>query len=110
LLFMLPKGQAGCCGKNGIDNVQIKKVHEGRPNIVDAMKNQEINLIINTPVGRSGKADDSYIRVMAIQQKVPYITTMAAAEASVKGIDAFKQEKIFPKALQDYYKEAEKKQ
>ncbi len=54
-----------------IDTDFIKKLHEGRPNIVDAVKNKNIHLIINTPVGRSSKYDDSYIRMMAIQHKVP---------------------------------------
>ncbi len=95
--------------KNGTDSIQIKKLHEGRPNIVDALKNKEINLIINTPVGRSGKSDDSYIRIMAIQQKIPYITSMAAASASVNGIEAVQKTKIVPKALQDYYKDDQEK-
>jgi len=91
--------------KNKINSIPIKKLHEGRPNIADAIKNKEINLIINTPVGRAGKYDDSYIRMMAIQQKIPYITSMAAAQASIEGIEASKKSKILPKALQDYYKE-----
>ena len=61
--------------KNKIENQEIKKLHEGRPNIADAIKNKDIHLVINTPVGRSSKHDDSYIRMMAIQHKVPYITT-----------------------------------
>lgn len=91
--------------KNSVDNVVIRKIHEGRPNISDAIKNKEINLIINTPVGRSSKTDDSYIRIMAIQYKIPYITSMAAAEASVEGLEAIMKREIVPKALQDYYKE-----
>ncbi len=91
--------------KNGIENSVIKKLHEGRPNILDAIKNGEIHLIINTPIGRSGKYDDSYIRIMAIQQKISYITSMAAAEASVEGIQSMSRAKITPKPLQDYYKE-----
>jgi carbamoyl-phosphate synthase large subunit len=90
---------------NGIANTRINKVMEGRPNIVDAIKNKEISFIINTPAGGSSMHDDSYIRIMAIQHKVPYITTMAAASASVEGIEAVKQEKDSPKALQDYYTE-----
>ena len=90
-------------GKNGIQNTIIKKLHEGRPNIMDAIKNNEINLIINTPAGRYSKYDDSFIRMMAIQQKVPYVTTIAAAEASVKGIEAITKERILPKPLQEYY-------
>ncbi|MFH1093466.1 MAG: carbamoyl-phosphate synthase large subunit [Candidatus Omnitrophota bacterium] len=90
---------------HGIDSIPIKKLHEGRPNIVDALKNKEINLIINTPVGRSGKNDDSYIRIMAIQQKIPYITSMAAASASVRAIEAMQKTSITPKALQSYYED-----
>ncbi|NQT07207.1 MAG: carbamoyl-phosphate synthase large subunit, partial [Candidatus Omnitrophica bacterium] len=92
---------------NGIECNIIKKLHEGRPNIADAIKNNEINLIINTPVGKSSKYDDSYIRMKAIQHKIPYITSMAAAAASVKGIEEMKNSKFSPKALQDYYKDRE---
>ncbi len=91
--------------ENGIANTMLKKLHEDRPNIADAIKNGEINLIINTPIGRSSKYDDSFIRMMAIQHKIPYITSLAAAKASVEGIQAAKKAKISPKALQDYYKE-----
>ncbi|MFH1799140.1 MAG: carbamoyl-phosphate synthase large subunit [Candidatus Omnitrophota bacterium] len=92
---------------NGVDSVEVKKLHEGRPNLLDAIKNKEIHLIINTPVGRDSKYDDSYIRLMAIQNKLPYITSMAAAEASVEGIEAMQSKTIEPKPLQDYYKELE---
>ncbi|MEA3489419.1 MAG: carbamoyl-phosphate synthase large subunit [Candidatus Omnitrophota bacterium] len=91
--------------ENGVENEMVKKLHEGRPNLADAIKNGEINLIINTPVGRYSKHDDSYIRMMAIQHKLPYITSLAAAEASVEGISAMKAEEVLPKSLQDYYKE-----
>jgi len=89
--------------KNKIPNKKIMKLHEGRPNILDAIKNNEIHLIINTPVGRHSKYDDSYIRMTAIQKKVPYVTTIAAAEASIRGIEAIIKEKESPKCLQDYY-------
>ena len=61
---------------NGIQAEPIDKIHEGRPNIVDAIKNKEIQLVINTPSGKMGKHDDSYIRKAAIKYKVPYITTV----------------------------------
>ncbi len=102
------EGTSNFLNKNKIANTTIKKLHEGRPNIADAIKNKEINLIINTPIGRSSKYDDSYIRMMAIQMKIPYITSMAAAQASVEGIEALKESKIYPKALQDYYSEFKK--
>ena len=85
-------------------------MHEGRPNIADAIKNGDIHLVINTPVGRSGKYDDSYIRMMAIRHKVPYITSIAAAVASIEGIEAMKNKVVLPKSLQDYHKELMKKE
>ena len=91
--------------EKGIENTMCKKLHEGRPNIADAIKNNEIQLIINTPVGRSGKYDDSYIRIRAIQYKIPYITCLSAAEASIEGIESVAKVKILPKSLQDYYEE-----
>ena len=94
--------------EKGITNTQIKKLHEGRPNIEDAIKNKGIQLVINTPVGRSGKYDDSYIRMMAIKHKIPYVTSMAAAQASIEAIEAIRKSKILPKPLQDYYKDLKK--
>jgi carbamoyl-phosphate synthase large subunit len=79
-------------------------MHEGRPNIVDGIKNKEIQLIINTPSGRLSKHDDSYIRKAAIKYKVPYITTIAAAAAAAKGIVAFRRGHGRAKSLQDYHK------
>jgi len=99
------KGTAGFLKENDIQNTEIKKLHEGRPNITDAVKNKEINLIINTPVGRSGKHDDSYIRRTAIQHRIPYITSLTAAEASVEGIESVSKTKSSPKSIQDYLKE-----
>ncbi len=91
--------------EKGIENTTLKKIHAGRPNIADAIKNKEVQLIINTPIGRSGKYDDSYIRIKAIQYKVPYITSLTAAEATIEGIEATVKTKTLPKALQDYYKD-----
>lgn len=90
--------------KNGIDNREILKLYEGRPHILDAIKNNEIQLIINTPVGRLSKDDDSFIRMQAIQMKIPYVTSIAAAVASVSGIEAIMNEKTEPVSLQEYYK------
>ena len=83
----------------------ISKMHEGRPNIVDAIKNGEIQLVINTPAGRLSKYDDSYIRKAAIKYKIPYITTIAAAVAAAKGIAAFRQGHGRAKSLQSYHAE-----
>jgi carbamoyl-phosphate synthase large subunit len=88
-----------------IPSSPIKKLHEGRPNLADAIRNKDIHLIINTPAGGSSKYDDSYIRMMAIQYKVPYITSMAAAEASAEGIEAIKVQRLLPKCLQEYHED-----
>ena len=90
---------------HGISSERILKMHEGRPNIVDAIKNGEIQLVINTPAGRLSKYDDSYIRKAAIKYKIPYITTVAAAVAAVKGIAAFRQGHGRAKSLQSYHAE-----
>ena len=98
-------GTADFLKSNGLDVCKVNKLHEGRPNIVDLIKNKELQLIINTPVGKESKYDDSYIRIMAIQNKVSYMTTLAAASAGVEGIKAAKDKDIEVKALQDYYKD-----
>ena len=88
---------------HGIQSEPIRKMHEGRPNIVDGIKNGEIQLIINTPSGRLSKHDDSYIRKAAIKYKVPYITTAAAAIAAARGIAACQQGHGRVKSLQRYH-------
>ena len=85
----------------GIACERIQKLHEGRPNIVDAIKNREIQLVINTPIGRLGAHDDSYIRKAAIKHRVPYITTIAAARASAKGIAARSAQRGGVRSLQE---------
>jgi carbamoyl-phosphate synthase large subunit len=87
----------------GVPSVSILKEHEGRPNITDAITNKEIQLIINTPIGKLSKYDDSYIRKAAIKYKVPYITTLAAAMAAAKGIAAYCEGKSDVRSLQKYH-------
>ena len=65
---------------------RVKKLYEGRPNILDHMTNGKIQLIINSPIGKDSAHDDSYLRKAAIKYKIPYITTMAAAKAAAEGI------------------------
>ncbi len=86
-----------------IQSELILKMHEGRPNIVDGIKNKEIHLVINTPSGKLSKYDDSYIRKAAIKYKVPYITTLAAALAAARGIAAYRQGKDSVRSLQEYH-------
>jgi len=71
---------------NAIEATLVLKVHEGRPNVVDRMINHEVNLVINTPLGRSAFHDDTYIRRAALQNGIACITTLSAAAACVEGI------------------------
>lgn len=70
----------------GIKAELVKKLHEGRPNILDLVTNGDIDLMINSPVGKDSVHDDSYLRKAAIKAKIPYMTTIAAAKATIKGI------------------------
>jgi len=91
--------------KNGIEVEFINKMQEGRPNIIDAIHNKEINLIINTPIGKGAASDDSYIRKAAIKYKITYVTTIAAALAASEGIKAYLENKGSVRSLQEYHKE-----
>ena len=70
----------------GIPAEKVNKLYEGRPNILDLITNGKIDLIVNSPVGKDDVHDDSYLRKAAIKAKIPYMTTIAAARATAKGI------------------------
>lgn len=92
--------------KNGIEAEKISKLQQGRPNILDAITNGEIDIIINTPFNKKGVEDDSYIRKNAIRKRVFYVTTMAAAKATVEGIKAVKNGNTKTiKSLQEFHSE-----
>ena len=77
------------------------KVHEAqRPNVVDEIKSKAVDLVINTPSGKTSQVDDAYIRKAAIKYKVPYVTTVAAARASALGIEACRAGRAGVKSLQ----------
>jgi carbamoyl-phosphate synthase large subunit len=96
-------GTLGFLAERGINSEPIKKLGYGRPDIVDAIKNGEIQLIINTPSGKESKDDDSYIRKAAIKYNVSYITTTAAAVAAARGIAARRKGGARVKSLQKYH-------
>jgi carbamoyl-phosphate synthase large subunit len=89
--------------EQGIESERISKLHEDRPHIVDAIKSQEINLIVNTPSGKLSKYDDSYIRKAAINYKIPYITTLAGALAAARGIGEIRRGRSQVRSLQSYH-------
>ena len=77
--------------ENGLKAEEVKKLKEGRPNMMDIILNGEVDLIVNTPIGSERKEDDSYLRKAAIKKKIPYMTTMAAAKATASGIETIKK-------------------
>jgi len=97
------KGTQAFLAEQGIDSTEILKMREGRPNIADAIMDGEVQLVINTPRGKIGKTDDAYIRTTAINHRVPYVTTLAAAVAAAKGIAAFRKGRGTVKSLQEYH-------
>ncbi|MEE1027138.1 MAG: carbamoyl-phosphate synthase large subunit [Agathobacter sp.] len=91
---------------NGIKAEEVKKLKEGRPNMMDIILNGEVDLIINTPIGSERQADDSYLRKAAIKKKIPYMTTIAAAKATISGISTIKKKgNSEVKSLQELHSE-----
>ena len=91
----------------GIPAAKIFKLQQGRPNVLDAITNNEVSIVINTPDDKKGATDDSYIRKGVIKQRIPYVTTMAAAKASIAGIKARQCGAGYVKSLQEYHAEIE---
>ncbi|MEJ2220183.1 MAG: carbamoyl-phosphate synthase large subunit [Desulfobacterales bacterium] len=91
--------------ERGIENTPLRKLGYGRPDLVDAIKNETVNLLVNTPSGRKSAQDSSDIRKAAIKYKVPYITTTAAAIAAAKGIAARRDSDPQVRSLQEYHAE-----
>ncbi|OPY77181.1 MAG: Carbamoyl-phosphate synthase large chain [Syntrophorhabdus sp. PtaU1.Bin058] len=97
------KGTGKVLVNNGMEVGFVNKVSEGRPHIVDMIKNGDIHFIINTPSGRNPKMDEVLIRAGAVQYKIPYTTTLSGAQAVVNAIESMRKGRIKVKALQDYY-------
>ncbi len=95
------KGTARTLAAAGVPVEEVRKVHEGRPNIVDAIKNGEVQLVINTPFGRETRSDGYHIRTAAVQHGVTNITTIQAAQALTHAIEAMQAGRLDVIALQD---------
>lgn len=103
--IMATGGTKAFLEEHGIEARFINKIYEKRPNIVDALVNGEIDLVVNTPAGKLSEYDDSYIRKTAIKCNVPYITTTAAAFAATQGIKERLNGAYLVKSLQEYHRE-----
>jgi len=96
------RGTARLLRVSGIPVDEVRKVHEGRPNIVDAIVNGEVQMVINTPFGRETRSDGYHIRTAAVEHGVTNVTTLAAAQASVQAIEAIRNGTLDARALQDF--------
>lgn len=104
--ILATEGTYNLITENGIPAEKVKKLYEGRPNILDLITNGDIQLIVNSPVGKDSGHDDSYLRKAAIKAGIPYMTTLAAAKAAAEGISHVKrhpQGTLY--SLQEWHKE-----
>jgi carbamoyl-phosphate synthase large subunit len=98
------EGTAYTLKNSGVDAEKVKKVYEGRPNIIDFIKDKKVDLIINTPVGKGPRSDDFEIRRHAILFGIPYTTTLSGAQAIVTAIQSMKEKNLTIMSIQEYYK------
>lgn len=99
---MATEGTRRVLRENGLNVELVLKLHEGRPHVLDAIKNQKIQLIITTPSGEEPKADGRLIRRSALAHKIPIVTTIAGAKATAAAIRSLQSQPLDVKALQDY--------
>ena len=104
--IMATYGTSKFLAEHGIDNKPVNKVSAGRPHVVDAIKNAEIQLVINTSIGGATRRDGYYIRRNSLRHKIPYATTTAGGMAIYKAIERLREKKLNVKTLQEYNKEA----
>jgi carbamoyl-phosphate synthase large subunit len=105
LSVIATRGTAQYLKEHGIDVEVINKVAEGRPHIVDLIKNKEIHFVINTVSGTQAQKDSFSIRQSALQYKVPFTTTISGASAAVEAIEILKKKKVNIKSIQEYHKD-----
>ena len=102
------RGTAHVLGESGLEVERVYKVNEGRPNIVDLVKSQKIDLVVNTPLGRESFFDEKAIRRSCTQYNTPCITTLSAAAAAVSAAQALQREEVSVKSLQEYHRKNSK--
>ena len=100
------EGTARFYNENGMKCEHVYKLSEGRPNIIDLVKNEEVDMIINTPTGKMSKDDAFSIRQSAVRYHIPIMTTIQAAKAAINGLlEVGEKKDIFIKPIQEYHKE-----
>jgi len=98
-------GTASALEAAGVPVRRVKKLQEGSPNLLDYFADEEVALVVNTPSGKGARTDEGKIRAAAVQAGVPCVTTMEAATAAVKAIEALREEEMQVQALQERFAE-----
>ena len=106
LTLMATQGTGTFLAQHGIEAEIVRKVHEGRPHVEDAIRSHMVDLVINSPQDEHSQYDDYIVRRAAIVNNIPYTTTLAGAQAAAAGIQALSQTEISVRALQDYHRDA----
>ena len=101
--ILATQGTAERLSAGGVDVTRVRKLAEGHPNLIDFLKNDDVQLIINTPSGKGARTDEGKIRAAAVQSGVPCITTVAAAEAAVRAMNAMRESTIEVQSLQERF-------
>jgi len=101
--LLATSGTAAEIERCGVPVERVKKLAEGHPNLVDYLKNGEVQLIINTPSGKGARTDEGRIRAAAVQHGVPCITTLAAAGAAIRAMEALRREELTVLSLQERF-------
>ncbi|MCB1834853.1 MAG: carbamoyl phosphate synthase large subunit, partial [Geminicoccaceae bacterium] len=101
--ILATRGTAGFLTAAGVETVQVNKAHEGRPHIVDFLKDGEIALVINTTAGKQALKDSFSLRREALMSRTPYYTTMAGARALVEGLRRVHRGDLEVASLQSYF-------
>jgi carbamoyl-phosphate synthase large subunit len=97
------RGTAAYLQEHGVPAQMVLKHYEGRPSIVDNIKNGDVHILINTPLGENARYDEYVMGHTAMRYKIPFFTTLAAADASLEGIRALRSEPRTVRSLQEYY-------
>jgi carbamoyl-phosphate synthase large subunit len=90
--------------EHGIPNTKILKIVEGRPNVIDYIRNGEVNLVINTPAGEVAREDEKTMGAVSMEYKVPFITTASAAAAALSGVTSLRETELQVQSLQEWYR------
>jgi carbamoyl-phosphate synthase large subunit len=101
--LLATSGTAARLEEGGVEVTRVKKIAEGHPNLIDYLKNGDVQLILNTPSGKGARTDEGKIRASGVQFGVPCITTLAAAEAAVRAMEATRDATLEVESLQRRY-------